>query len=263
MSKKEIYPPAVPEHAEIDAGTFDYLDRDNPRSLYNIAPRQIKAAMARLPDDLLLKSETELVDELKPDRLLNLLRFRFWDEYNRAQDEVRGMNVDNLVKGVCSNAYFYKRILKSRLTVMWLITPPAEYIELAAEALNTGLHKIREIFNMPLYDRKGKPNTAVANVMLKAYNMLDMRVHGSPIQQHHIKSLQMTAKLSKSGSDDINQMIAEGNMDLLEKEMNKVRDVEEKKELLMEAQPKYEEFKTGAIDIEPEKVKLNPNAKEF
>jgi len=236
----------------------DYLDKKNPRSLYNIAPAALQKALDRVSKHFFEKSESELYEEVKPDRVLNLLRFRFWEEYNNAQDKGRMINLDKISTGICTLPYLYNRVFRSPIMVAWLLTPPAEYQNLAKEALETGLFRLREILEMPLYDKKGNPNTSVANLMLKAIHMLDLRVHGSPTQRHEIKSLSVHTK----AGGDVARLVEDANMDEVEKQLMQLRSTEEKVELLNESRPKYEKFKSRAIDIESPTVRKK-GGKEF
>ena len=246
------------EEAEI--ATDDYLDRDNPTSLFSLSPARMQQALESVTPHWFSKSEAELETQLKPDRVLALLRFALWQEYARAQDDGSRINLETVTKGICTLPYFYRRVLKAPIMTAWLVIPPHDYISLAKESLQLGMIRLREILDMPIYTKEGKPDTKVAGLMLKAIHLLDQRVHGSPTQRHEIKSLQVNANASMR---EVKELTAEANMDEIEARLEKIRTVEQKEELLLEDRPRYEEFKSGAIDVEAPKRRKKKLTKDF
>ena len=246
---------------EISLEHEDYLDKGNPKSMYSKSPDLLKKALDRIDKSYFEKSESELHDLVKPDRVLNLLRYQFWNEFNASMEEGRLIRPEKICASVCTQAYLFRRVFRSPVMMAWLVTPPGDYLQISKEALETGVYRLREIFEMPLYDDKGKPNTSVANLMLKAIALLDSRVHGSPVQRAEIKSLEVKAHTKIGG--DVQRLVTEANMDEIEKQLKQLRNDDERQALQLESQPKYEEFKSRAIDIQPDVPAPKTAKKEF
>lgn len=162
-------------------------DSDNPRSIINLVPGAVREAIDSLGSDLLGMTEKEL-EALTPHGSWTVtdrrLRTAFWIEYGRAQDLGQHMNIGNVFNGVCSKPYFYSSVLKNKPRLAYLLLAPQDYRVAMEEALGFGVDRLREILEMPIFDENSKPNPKVADVILKAVQMLDQRVKGAVVQKN-------------------------------------------------------------------------------
>lgn len=210
------------------------------RSLYNLAPEVIKRgmdailevrpALAEIPMEQI---QAEVAGELAAYAKLNAqqdisldqlktLRMTLWEEYGRAVANRTLMYLDKIVRGVCSPSGFYTAVCSQPTRLAFILCPPPDYQTVLAGLHATALERIRAILEMPLtkdvYNKDGDivgttANTAVAGVVLKAYQMLDVRLKGSVVQrvQQQSISLQMKGRGAVAGG-----MLPDMSADLLD-----------------------------------------------
>lgn len=238
-----------PKKAEIYNLTrsHDLFDRENPRSLVNIAPDVFKVGLDHSSVRLYLKKDEKSLEKIvKPTPTLNRLRQRFWLEFDLAQDQKRDMVPENIWMGICSLDYFLSAVEKFKHQA-WILMPLPKYEDIIEEALTAGLNRIREVFEFPLYEKKvfkvdGRdqlrevPNYKAADLMLKTVKMLDDRAKGGIIQKLEKrvenKNLHLHAKAEgsvKEGANEIDtQNFIEEEIRRLEKKLvgNKAKVIE-------------------------------------
>lgn len=154
----------------------------------NVVPDAVHKALQFVPDEILGLSEWELMPKLekrkfKPSPVMNACRVQFWKEYFRASERGKPMVMTRIFSGICAPSYFYMYLLRDRSFVAYMLTPPGEYTAIMEEGLNYGIKKLRDILDFPLYDNAGKPNTRVADAILKVVSFLDTRLHGQAVQR--------------------------------------------------------------------------------
>jgi hypothetical protein len=185
-------------------GELSIFDETEPRSMINIVPDLVSAAMKRLnatKRHLFIIDERALKKRLKPDAITSRLRLSFWDEYTRAQDMQKTMLVSNIVKGACSLDYFYKRILTDDRRLAWIVSPPKDYALAMRELLDLGIDEWRDILAMPNQDRKGRVDHRLIAQKIKIVQMLDLRVKGAIVQKLQVqnKNLNMNVNATAEG----------------------------------------------------------------
>lgn len=224
-----------------------YLRVEDPASLFSLLPHQLKKRLLDINVEYLEKSDEELEALVKPPASLRMLKFRLWDSYNRNLETLEQLSYDEICRGICTPAYLTRAISRNPAVVAWLTTPPRKYELAAEEALMFGLDRIREILAFPLWTSEGKPDTKTAALILNVMKMLDLRVKGSPIQKHEIRqhTLQVHANVK-----DAQTISMHTSMDEIESRLRKLRGEEEKHELLEDARPKLELFKTNEVPVE-------------
>lgn len=198
--------------AHFTPATWDDEDVPKPSCLEiidNLDP--IVETSKKIPHDLLYLSELSLEDKIrdrdngKIDRTLGLVKLMFWDEYDRAIYSRSAMNMDNVWKPLTSEAWWKINILKNPLNLAWVLTPPADQIIIKREMLNIGMARLREALELPIREKvkttitgeDGEKKTVFiwqTNVPLlkeihSIVKTLQDRVHGSVVQTHHVKSL--------------------------------------------------------------------------
>lgn len=175
-------------------------DGDDPASLVNIAPPELEHFIVNIPEELMGLDEKELHTRVKPDDMLCRLRIAFWDEYQQAHNTGCQMLMANIVRGCCTQEYFYKWVAAKPLKMRWIIQVPKNYYLAMREMLDLGLGKLREILDLPIMIEKkiktGKdeygnftfetvmePNTKVISEMRAITTLLDQRVKGAIVQR--------------------------------------------------------------------------------
>lgn len=190
--------------AELEITDYGLLDKSNPRSLVNIVPSEVRAAILRIPKELLLMEEKALRRKVKPSDTLNYLRLNFWLEYNRAQERQCRMMMSNVLRGACSKEWFYDGVVSSDDKMAWILTPPADYTVVQVDIFQTSLEKLRQCLRVRPYNltvteetdkdgnktvtRKQVPNVAAMREIREIVRMLSDRVQGSVVQHLAIKA---------------------------------------------------------------------------
>lgn len=194
-------------------------EADNPRSLVNLLPAAVSEAVLSVPDDLLELELDQLEKQMSWGRFHQIdkrLRVSFWAEYDRAIQDGNKMHIHNVYQGVCSRMQFY-RVIQDRVRMAFILTPPESYTISVEEALLQGVRRLREILEFPLYDKKGNPNTKVAEVIVKTYAMLDMRVKGAVVQRVEQKNLNVNVN-GNQALEQLPETVADLDRELLDLE---------------------------------------------
>lgn len=188
------------------------LDTENPRSVINLAPDQVKLAILRTPLDFINMEEEELVPlafprvqrkqghtRIAPSATDCRLRSAFWLEYERCQENVTKMSMRHIYSGVCSQSYFIQNWLRSKYKVAWLLKPPADYRMALEELLMYGLEEMREIMTLPVVNEAtGRVDSKLADIKFKIWQAVEMRLKGAIIQK--IRSENLNVNFNNDGS---------------------------------------------------------------
>lgn len=165
----------------------EYVTKD-ARALVNVLPEKLRRAIDRLPDDLLTKSEDEL-HQLNfalesADSTSNKLRISFWDEYERVlREKEMMMEIERVVKGICSISYFERIFCSNVNRLAWLIHAPSEYKMDLRDLHSLGIKALRKIMTLPPTNPDGSPNTKLIEAQNKIFQHVDMRIEGAIIQR--------------------------------------------------------------------------------
>ena len=221
----------------------ELFNKENKKSVYNLMPQTYRTKLDEMGGlgEYTGMEEWEIKREIKLTPTLNRLRYSFWNEYYRAIDNGIAMKGRNVYAGVCSVEVYHK-ILKSKANIAWILTPPTDTVTALRETLHYGFDRIREILDLPLYKvesvRVGKDewedrevvDEKVAQLMLKAVAMIDLRLHGSYVQVHKVEQKTTNVNLSMKEQphqaqvvevDDIDKKLLELRNEVL-KDVNKV-----------------------------------------
>lgn len=211
---------------EVESG--DLWDTSNPRSMYNLLTdrlqEHVKKAMEEHPN-YFESDEHELHKmlskaNLRPNPMDNMLRMKFWMEYEEAQlHHKKSMDIKRVFAGVCSAEYFYKRYLKVPSRVAWMFCKPMGYSARVEEALEFAATQIRDILEQP-HVIDGKLNVKIAEVKMKAYSFLHTIVKGSVVQ----KTMQLNVHTTNSGAaKTLVDNMAATSMDTITDRLNRLR----------------------------------------
>lgn len=151
----------------------------------------MRRIVSDLPKEVLDLGPEVLEERAKPTLVIRRLRSKLWHEYERVLKENRTkISMTDVCKNICTRQYFYEYVVGEPVMLAWFIHPQTSFDQIAEEALDFGLERIRkEILTAPLYTDKGKFDTGIAAQILTAVKYLDARVKGSPLQRIEQKSL--------------------------------------------------------------------------
>lgn len=210
-----VLPPPAEQAGQLADG-LSIFDPNFERSLINIVPDVVKAAMIRTQGqaaEIFYYTEHKLKKYCDPDETIQRLKLSFWDEYNRAQDHCVEMKTINIIRGSCSMEYFYKVVMPDNKAVAWIISPPKDLFLMQREMLEVGLDEQREILMMPVRYKKeivrfknGVPQKysedfvdhKLIDQKIKIIESLKLRVWGAVTQKIQHANLNMNLNSSQT-----------------------------------------------------------------
>lgn len=179
MAKNELAEVEVDDEVSI-------LDDANPRSIINLVPEKVRSAILDLHKnnpEMASFSEQQFLKEYVTSESMDNLRLSFWTEYNRAQDTGQLMKAKNIYSPVMCAEMFYSKFIHNQKNVAWMLIPPANYMLSLKAYLEHGKKSLRKIMTANLIDDNGNLKVEDTKLFLKAYQLIDNRVHGSAIQR--------------------------------------------------------------------------------
>lgn len=177
----------------------EYLDESNPKALINVVTPVVLECIRKIPDEYFGLSDWDLADKIYEGRpakrmatmtLENRIRLAFWREYVVAINSGKRMRMLEVYRGICGNDHFY-HTMNRPLCAAWILNPPPEESIVLEESYQHALTRVREILDLPLYDKMGFASPAVAGQILRAAEFLGNRLHGAPTQKIESKTLRV------------------------------------------------------------------------
>lgn len=150
--------------------------------------------------------------------VLQRLRVALWQEFERAIHNNRLIKISQVYAGTCSESTFYS-LISSPEKLAYILCAPADYIVMLKEAHNAGLEKLREIFSAKMMDEDGWLNHKAADMVIKAFALLDARLKGAVIQRVDQRVLNATVPSNQVAG----ALGMPSDMDVLEIELQKAR----------------------------------------
>lgn len=218
-------------------------DENNAQSVLALTKNSpsLHAAVERL-----IRENPELLleewEELRRGHSVVLLRLRtnFWLEYESAVSTGRKMKMSNIFGGICSDEYFTRKVITDNKKMAAILSPPSDYVASVKEALQAGLETIRQILSAKVVDEDGFLIPRAADVVLKAYALIDMRVKGAIVQRIDQRTLNMNMNQTLApgqitipkSMEDVDRELAELRQKLLPQPVESVQRLEEGKKFL-------------------------------
>jgi hypothetical protein len=174
-------------------------DPENPQALINMIPPRLVPIMDRIKEKLprmLLRTERELRNYCEPDERDDRVRLSFWDEYNAATAAGKKMSLQSIICGSCSWEGWVTIYEPNNHKMLWVFTPPTSYVSAMRQILYRGTERLLEIMNLPLMDKEGKIDAKVATLVLKAWQLADMRVKGGIVQRMQVEQKNLNLNLN-------------------------------------------------------------------
>lgn len=200
------------------------LDDNNPRSLISILPAKMRRHLLNIPAHFLDMDEFTMEKQITAHRnpYVNRVRIAFWDEYEKAQSELRKMDLYNVAHAVGSLEQHVYKLFTDVEIAAWILCPPSSYTIFLDEALAHGLKRLREdILTLPVRDECGEVNQNNLNLIMKAVAFLDMRKHGAIVQKSMNLNLSTTKAEFKELSEAMNAEAIDAKIKELELELEK------------------------------------------
>lgn len=188
----------LPENA-LDGTIYD---PNNPDSLINIIPERMRPVLMRIKDKMprvLFQTEGELRQFILPDERDERLRLSFWDEYNHSTAHGKMMSLAAFLSGVAAWETWVTVYEPNDKKMMWIFCPPVSYQSAMRNILHKGTERLMEIMSLPILDPDGKPDSKVIVNILRAFQLVDMRVKGAVTQKLQIQqqSLNVNATITQ------------------------------------------------------------------
>jgi hypothetical protein len=172
---------------DFQAKQLSFFEENNPRSLVNLVPPSVARQLRLLnegPDSMLLGlSEFDLWKELRtrnrlPQAVDNMLRVRFWLEYDRVQANGEDKMIMAYVLGrLIANETFYKFYIVDPRRLAWLCCPMVDYQSAMQECLSFGVMRIRQLFEDTDFNAKDGGRKFERFIMM--FRMMDERLNGA------------------------------------------------------------------------------------
>jgi len=215
------------------------LDTSNPNSIINKVPElmiePIKVVCHKNGYDFICDPNI-LRSNGKIDSLDDRVRLAFWDSYSQATLRGKQMKFSQFVN---VNSIYMEDFIKRYLNdpghkLAYLLRSPQKYGAAMRSLLNRGVERLEEIMNLPIVNEKtGKVDTALISQILKATQLIDLRVKGAIVQKMQIQqqNLNYDVNTSLAQNESITKELANMSMaelEMLEKKLQKVELLEEK-----------------------------------
>lgn len=173
---------------------IDVITLDNPRALINLIPpthRAVILSTISSPDyqeaySLYLQGEEHKLDKkVSPTKIDHALRYNLWTQYYQALETgAQLLTISRVCAGVTAPMTFDKIIRSQR--VFWLLLPPTDYTVANRRAHSRGLDRLYQILDVDPISENGKANTALINLQIKIFALLDARLNGPIAHKHEI-----------------------------------------------------------------------------
>lgn len=233
---------------------FSLFDVTNPYSLINMVPtklapllHQLKTKMPKMHNmtEAAIRKAAEVTD--RDDRV----RIAFWDEYDRATTTRQKMSLGRILTGNIPLETWMSVYERQPMKLLFIITPIKSYATAMKAILDRGVNRLQEIINLPFHDKDGKLDTRVISQVLKAIQLVDMRVKGAIIQKVQIQ--QQTMQMNANVSSEALKELSINDLERLSRQLDKISNTqlppameaeiqayERKEELLHEGLPTLE-----------------------
>lgn len=184
------------------------LDKMLPENVLAFA-HQVPPEYLNIDQDL-LEHKIRANYSWSPPNTVERIRNNFWMEYERCIDSGELFNVDHLWQGACPRGLLYE-YLGSWKNMAWILCKPAAYLQQLESMYSLALKRINELIMHP-FIKDNKIDHRHADLVLKAANMLDMRLKGGYVQkQLTITKEHKTVEFSRNPDERMNDLDAKLN----------------------------------------------------
>ena len=205
------------------------IDKENPSSIYNLAPPNFQKHMESVPNEVWEMSVFELANKTDITLDEKKLRIAFWLEHERALRNNTPINLNHIARGIVNIRSLNSRILADPYKLAYILTPPEDYRVKLEEMLILALEEERKVLELPVIQRRiqitkdgkeivhEKVDAKLAALKHQIRESLHNRVHGAVAQ----KQLNVNRNI-----DDKNKDLSELSEQDLERIVNELRNEE-------------------------------------
>lgn len=149
-------------------------------------------AVSEIPEEYLLKDETELANMFRPTPMDYAMKKQLWGKFYEAESTgIMKLKMVDVYGGICTSGYFYNELMKNFARISWLITPPINTEALVEEAFRFSFQRVRDdILTMPVTEK-------TAPILLKAFQYFADRHLGPMVQRLETKNLNVEVQGGK------------------------------------------------------------------
>lgn len=191
------------------------FDRDDPKSIYNLATNEMQAAMDDIEENhsyLLTWGVKGLEKQGNFDVEVYQLRISFWLEYNKCLEKRVKMSIQSICRGICSRQYFYTKVLRDPKAMLFVLFQPQDYVAYMTECLDLAARDMRDILSRPHevddIDKYGhktgrkKLDYKLIEKKIKIWEKVENRVKGLAPQTLQIQQTSQNFNYNKSASSE-------------------------------------------------------------
>ena len=203
---------------EIDPEVEEWLDRSNPKSIYNMVPESVQIGMEAVTKEMLYMTAEEM-EEAWPitdstiqsiTSTIKKIRYSFWEEFHRSHNLNQSIKILKVVTGVCSRSYFRDKVATVPHRLAYILKAPDNYKYSLMELHEVGLRQMMEILTAPNYtvDKYGNQifDSKLARVKVEILKTSQDRLFGGAVH----RSLQVTENFNRDLTNQSpNQGVAE------------------------------------------------------
>lgn len=229
----------VEENKDKDSQVYELFG--TPTSVYSLCEHipTLKRSMDRLREempDVFDHDEAWFKEKIREFNTVALKRVRlaFWLEYESALTSGRQMRVRNIISGSVTEKVFHKYI-EDNMRLAYIMCPPANYVVQLKETHQAGLDALREIMSAKVTDEDGYLIPRAADVVIKAFAIIDLRLKGAIVQRIDQRTLNVNANTNLS-EDAAKQLTSD--MSDLDRQLEETR----KKLLALTEAPRTQEL---------------------
>lgn len=205
----EYRDPGLPESRTLSAlekvkNAAQLNDLTEERSVANLVSLEVRAAILKVPPEMIDLDEYEKRIRWKPTPTEGSLRLSFWREYEYAQATGLRMHTPRIFAGICTSEYFY-RLIQNPRKMAWILTPPRSYIHSLEESLEVAHTRLREVLQTLPVD--GKDAAKNAKVLLEITEMLEIRKNGSVAQRVESVNVMVDATKNTPSLEEVRERL--------------------------------------------------------
>jgi hypothetical protein len=233
---------------------LDAFDENSNKSIISkLDPETRERVKSPGVQRVLEMSDEEVDRQLRPSLVMKRLRTSWWLEYDRIAHQIYnyrcpnpkreyGFKIDRAIEGICTEEYFREKVLSSDVALGYIMRPPADYIVCINEALQHGVQKLREILDFPLWKKKVnnkgvtvrtpegedvyEPDHRTADIILKAFAMIDLRAKGAIAQKLNIEGMMVQKNMNVNIEAGISKVTTHINHENLEKKILSIDNID-------------------------------------
>lgn len=133
-------------------------------------------------------------------KIMRLLRYAFWNEYELACRQDRKINLANVWSGICAQATFNKHF-EEPLYAAYITSRPAKLSVIQQDLIYLAYEQMETILAMKHIDSKGVPDTRLIREKLNILKNLEDRHSGGVIEKKQIH--QITENVTGKPEDNL------------------------------------------------------------